>query len=80
MLMNDIVDWLIPDIPKDISQQIHREKILMVDLFMKEDQQKEDQRNLREAGGSAGIEMFRRSTHAYPFTTDTNSTKTFWHQ
>ncbi|KAM6937918.1 anoctamin-1 [Xenentodon cancila] len=42
MLMNDIVDWLIPDIPKDISLQIHKEKILLVDLFMKEEQGKMD--------------------------------------
>ncbi|KAG7251412.1 hypothetical protein CRUP_007890, partial [Coryphaenoides rupestris] len=28
MLMSDVVDWLIPDIPKDISTQIHKEKIL----------------------------------------------------
>ncbi|KAF7646458.1 hypothetical protein LDENG_00187740, partial [Lucifuga dentata] len=40
MLMNDVVDWLIPDIPKDISVQIHKEKILMVELFMKEEQGK----------------------------------------
>ncbi|XP_031420184.1 anoctamin-1a isoform X4 [Clupea harengus] len=40
MLMSDIVDWVIPDIPKDISLQIHKEKILMVDLFMKEEQGK----------------------------------------
>ncbi|RVE71426.1 hypothetical protein OJAV_G00051720 [Oryzias javanicus] len=40
MLMNDVVDWLIPDIPKDISLQIHKEKILLVDLFMKEEQGK----------------------------------------
>uniref|UniRef100_G3NCS2 Anoctamin n=1 Tax=Gasterosteus aculeatus aculeatus TaxID=481459 RepID=G3NCS2_GASAC len=38
MLMSDIVDWLIPDIPKDISLQIHKEKILLVDLFLKEEQ------------------------------------------
>ncbi|XP_027128917.1 anoctamin-1 isoform X2 [Larimichthys crocea] len=40
MLMSDIVDWLIPDIPKDISLQIHKEKILLIDLFMKEEQVK----------------------------------------
>ncbi|KAL1007050.1 hypothetical protein UPYG_G00081230 [Umbra pygmaea] len=45
MLMSDFVDWLIPDIPKDISLQIHKEKILMVELFMKEEQGK---RRLRE--------------------------------
>ncbi|KAM6980355.1 anoctamin-1-like [Aplochiton taeniatus] len=40
MLMSDFVDWLIPDIPKDISLQIHNEKVLMVELFMKEEQGK----------------------------------------
>lgn len=40
MLMSDFVDWLIPDIPKDISLQMHKEKILMVELFMKEEQGK----------------------------------------
>ncbi|XP_057696012.1 anoctamin-1a isoform X1 [Corythoichthys intestinalis] len=37
MLMSDFVDWLIPDIPKDISLQIHKEKVLMIELFMKEE-------------------------------------------
>ncbi|CAL8244558.1 unnamed protein product [Lota lota] len=40
MLMSDFIDWLIPDIPKDISLQIHKEKILMLELFMKEEQDK----------------------------------------
>ncbi|KAK9952794.1 hypothetical protein ABG768_018601 [Culter alburnus] len=40
MLMSDVVDWIIPDIPKDISLQIHKEKILMMDLFMKEEKGK----------------------------------------
>ncbi|XP_066556676.1 anoctamin-1a isoform X2 [Amia ocellicauda] len=40
MIMSDFVDWLIPDIPKDISQQIQKEKILMVELFLKEEQGK----------------------------------------
>lgn len=38
--MSDVVDWIIPDIPKDISLQIHKEKILMMDLFMKEEKGK----------------------------------------
>lgn len=38
--MSDFIDWLIPDIPKDISLQMHKEKILMVELFMKEEQGK----------------------------------------
>uniref|UniRef100_A0A672GKF8 Anoctamin n=1 Tax=Salarias fasciatus TaxID=181472 RepID=A0A672GKF8_SALFA len=40
MLMSDFVDWLIPDIPKDISQQIREEKSLMVKLFMEKEQGK----------------------------------------
>nr|XP_048710928.1 anoctamin-1 [Caretta caretta] len=40
MFMSDFVDWIIPDIPKDISQQIHKEKVLMVEVFMKEEQGK----------------------------------------
>lgn len=40
MLMSDFIDWLIPDIPKDISHQIQREKALIVELFMKEEQGK----------------------------------------
>ncbi|XP_039326934.1 anoctamin-1 isoform X7 [Saimiri boliviensis] len=41
MFMSDFVDWVIPDIPKDISQQIHKEKVLMVELFMREEQDKQ---------------------------------------
>ncbi|XP_061819805.1 anoctamin-1a isoform X1 [Nerophis lumbriciformis] len=38
IVMSDFIDWLIADIPKDISLQIHKEKVLMVELFMKEEQ------------------------------------------
>lgn len=51
MLMSDVVDWLIPDIPKDISIQMHKEKILLVDLFMKEEQNKI---HILESRASAG--------------------------
>ncbi|XP_072291443.1 anoctamin-1-like [Eucyclogobius newberryi] len=55
LIMNDIVDWLIPDIPKDISLQIHKEKILLVELFMREEQvkkftQEERQKQLNKRG------------------------------
>uniref|UniRef100_A0A673FNA5 Anoctamin n=1 Tax=Sinocyclocheilus rhinocerous TaxID=307959 RepID=A0A673FNA5_9TELE len=40
MLMSDFVDWLIPDIPKDISIQIHKERNLIVELFMKQERGK----------------------------------------
>ncbi|XP_014871607.1 anoctamin-1 isoform X1 [Poecilia latipinna] len=45
MLMSDFVDWLIPDIPKDISFQIHKEKLLMLDHFMKEEGRRRDNHN-----------------------------------
>lgn len=41
MFMSDFVDWVIPDIPKDISQQVHKQKVLMVELFMREEQGKQ---------------------------------------
>lgn len=41
MFMSDFVDWIIPDIPKDISQQIRKEKVFMVELFMREEQGKQ---------------------------------------
>ncbi|XP_077450687.1 anoctamin-1a isoform X3 [Stigmatopora argus] len=40
MLMRDFVDWLIPDIPKDISLRIHKEKVLMDDLMKEEHERK----------------------------------------
>lgn len=40
MFMSDFVDWVIPDIPKDISQQTYKEKVLLVELFMREEQGK----------------------------------------
>lgn len=61
MLMSDIVDWLIPDIPKDISLQIHKEKILLVDLFMKEEQGKIQ--NLERRLSSEGKENCSRSNN-----------------
>uniref|UniRef100_A0A7N8X2R1 Anoctamin n=1 Tax=Mastacembelus armatus TaxID=205130 RepID=A0A7N8X2R1_9TELE len=81
MLMSDIVDWLIPDIPKDISLQIHKEKILLVDLFMKEEQGKIHILESRPSTG--GKENCSRSnnnnsTVAHPRSgLHTNSTKSF---
>ncbi|XP_033941649.1 anoctamin-1-like [Pseudochaenichthys georgianus] len=50
MLMSDVVDWLIPDIPKDISMQIHKEKILLVELFMREEHSKSRNLDSRVSG------------------------------
>ncbi|RXM34884.1 Anoctamin-1 [Acipenser ruthenus] len=40
MLLSEGLDWMIPDIPKDISEQIKKEKTLMVDVFLKEEHEK----------------------------------------
>lgn len=48
MLMSDFVDWLIPDIPKDITTQIHKERNLIVELFMKEEQGKKFRNTLSD--------------------------------
>lgn len=80
--MSDIVDWLIPDIPKDISLQIHKEKILLVDLFMKEEQGKNQ---ICESGLSTGEKdncsrsQSNNSTMTHAHTgLHTNSTKSLW--
>ncbi|XP_078077110.1 anoctamin-1a [Mustelus asterias] len=40
MFMSDFVDWMIPDIPKEISERMSKEKSLLVDHFLKEEQTK----------------------------------------
>ncbi|XP_068134232.1 anoctamin-2 isoform X2 [Hyperolius riggenbachi] len=40
MFLSAVVDWLIPDIPKDISEQIKREKAMIVNVFLKEEHKK----------------------------------------
>ncbi|MGH0133625.1 UNVERIFIED_CONTAM: hypothetical protein FKN15_075994 [Acipenser sinensis] len=40
MLLSEGLDWIIPDIPKDISEQIKKEKTLLVDVFLKEEHEK----------------------------------------
>ncbi|XP_053574708.1 anoctamin-2 [Bombina bombina] len=40
MFLSAVVDWLIPDIPKDISEQIKKEKTLLVNVFLKEEHEK----------------------------------------
>ncbi|XP_062346893.1 anoctamin-2 [Cinclus cinclus] len=40
MFLSVLVDWMIPDIPKDISEQIKKEKTLLVDFFLKEEHEK----------------------------------------
>uniref|UniRef100_A0A669QSD9 Anoctamin n=1 Tax=Phasianus colchicus TaxID=9054 RepID=A0A669QSD9_PHACC len=40
MFLSVLVDWMIPDIPKDISEQIKKEKSVLVDFFLKEEHKK----------------------------------------
>ncbi|NXH87625.1 ANO2 protein, partial [Edolisoma coerulescens] len=40
MFLSVLVDWMIPDIPKGISEQIKKEKTLLVDFFLKEEHEK----------------------------------------
>ncbi|XP_063784569.1 anoctamin-2 [Pseudophryne corroboree] len=40
MFLSAVVDWLIPDIPKDISEQIKKEKSIIVNVFLNEEHKK----------------------------------------
>ncbi|KAM9311169.1 anoctamin-2 [Gastrophryne carolinensis] len=40
MCLSAVVDWLIPDIPKDISEQIKKEKGIIVNFFLNEEHKK----------------------------------------
>uniref|UniRef100_A0A8C6JZE4 Uncharacterized protein n=2 Tax=Melopsittacus undulatus TaxID=13146 RepID=A0A8C6JZE4_MELUD len=40
MFLSVLVDWMIPDIPKDISEQIKKEKSMLVDFFLNEEHEK----------------------------------------
>ncbi|XP_048863992.1 anoctamin-2b isoform X2 [Brienomyrus brachyistius] len=40
IVLSTLVDWLIPDVPKDISAQVRMEKTLLVDVFMHEEKDK----------------------------------------
>ncbi|KAG8509165.1 Anoctamin-2 [Galemys pyrenaicus] len=66
MFLSVLVDWMIPDIPTDISDQIKKEKSLLVDFFLKEEHEKlklADEPAQRSQGG--GHES-RRSRVASP--------------
>lgn len=40
IVLSTLVDWLIPDVPKDISAQVKMEKTLLVDAFLHEEKDK----------------------------------------
>ncbi|XP_061077255.1 anoctamin-1-like [Conger conger] len=73
MLMSDLVDWLIPDIPKDISEQIQKEQVLMLELFMKEEQRKlqvldlmSQHRNVKDTCSNCSLRLRPSSSPAPP--------------
>ncbi|XP_063164450.1 anoctamin-2 isoform X2 [Candoia aspera] len=75
MFLSVLVDWMIPDIPKDISEQIKKEKSVLVDFFLREEHEKlklienfitrDKQRSWSEAkrkkGRAASFSQFNRS-------------------
>lgn len=38
--MSMLVAWVIPDVPKNISEQLKKEKTLLVDVFLNEEKEK----------------------------------------
>lgn len=40
MFLSLLVAWVIPDVPKNISEQLKREKTLLVDVFLREEKEK----------------------------------------
>uniref|UniRef100_A0AAY4DB05 Anoctamin n=1 Tax=Denticeps clupeoides TaxID=299321 RepID=A0AAY4DB05_9TELE len=40
MFMSVLVDWVIPDVPKNISEQQKKEKAMLVDVFLREEKEK----------------------------------------
>ncbi|XP_012372891.1 anoctamin-2 isoform X1 [Octodon degus] len=67
MFMSVLVDWMIPDIPTDISDQIKKEKSLLVDFFLKEEHEKlklTDEPAQRSQGGGDRSRRSRATSSA----------------
>uniref|UniRef100_F7AKG3 Anoctamin n=1 Tax=Monodelphis domestica TaxID=13616 RepID=F7AKG3_MONDO len=64
MFLSVLVDWMIPDIPKDISDQIKKEKSLLVDFFLKEEHEKLKLMDSAQRSQSGGEERSRKSRAA----------------
>ncbi|XP_036614967.1 anoctamin-2 [Trichosurus vulpecula] len=65
MFLSVLVDWMIPDIPKDISDQIKKEKTLLVDFFLKEEHEKlkmDSSQRSQSRGGRGSPKSPTRST------------------
>ncbi|XP_013366734.1 PREDICTED: anoctamin-2 [Chinchilla lanigera] len=67
MFLSVLVDWMIPDIPTDISDQIKKEKSLLVDFFLKEEHEKlklTDEQAQRSPGGGDRSRRSRATSSA----------------
>nr|XP_048300055.1 anoctamin-2 [Myodes glareolus] len=67
MFLSVLVDWMIPDIPTDISDQIKKEKSLLVDFFLKEEHEKvklADEPTQRSQGGGDRSRRSRAASSA----------------
>ncbi|XP_010609910.1 anoctamin-2 [Fukomys damarensis] len=67
MFLSVLVDWMIPDIPTDISDQIKKEKSLLVDFFLKEEHEKlrlTDEPAPRSQGAQDGSRRSRAASSA----------------
>nr|XP_033809368.1 anoctamin-2 [Geotrypetes seraphini] len=67
MVLSVVVDWAIPDIPKDISEQIKKEKSLIVNEFLKEEHEKIqmiENLSMQEKQGDTPEKLGRRSRAA----------------
>ncbi|XP_015415461.1 PREDICTED: anoctamin-2 isoform X1 [Myotis davidii] len=64
MFLSVLVDWMIPDIPTDISDQIKKEKSLLVDFFLKEEHEKLKLMDEPSPSSQGGGHQSRRSRAA----------------
>uniref|UniRef100_A0A4W5L238 Anoctamin n=1 Tax=Hucho hucho TaxID=62062 RepID=A0A4W5L238_9TELE len=54
MFLSLLVAWVIPDVPKNISEQLKREKTLLVDVFLREEKEKFHLLQSQPPGGEVG--------------------------
>lgn len=64
MFLSVLVDWMIPDIPTDISDQIKKEKSLLVDFFLREEHEKLKLMDEAAPSSQGGSHQSRRSRAA----------------
>ncbi|XP_066523620.1 anoctamin-2b [Hoplias malabaricus] len=73
MFMGLLVAWVIPDVPKNISEQLKREKTLLVDVFMNEE--KEKLQLIQSLFSKEGAHHRQPHSHQSPLPQDTSETQ-----